>query len=403
MAEELEVLWKKLSFTEEETDDVELGSGSTKAAIERGRFCAVLKVLTSRSVSLDALRKNLRMMWKLKKEMKMSEIEEDLFLVEFGDEKDKKKVIDMSPWSYEKQLVIIQEFEAELIPKEIELKWSPFWVQIFNLPLKCRTRETGMAIGSKLGEVLEVDVPESGVHWGKCLRVRIRIDVTKRLLRGKRVSIEGGESRWVNFKYERLPNFCYSCGLLSHSLKECQDSSASVIQNKGELQYGAWMRGEPMRRGNRDFLNTGMEGGVAGGGDTGDRSEKERPQPAGTGAVGEASNTHVPRIEARGDDSLTWDETKVASSMHLTENLHGKGKVNLKEGKAKDLMAQTSVGATDGKAAQPEDSDEMQWDRSTRQVDDPTFKFENESVQSLKMHATSTDSANMSQSPVAMV
>ena len=102
MAEELEVLWKKLSFTEEETDDVELGSGSTKATIERGKFCAVLKVLTNRSVSLDALRKNLRMMWKLKKEMKLSEIEEDLFLVEFGDEKDKRKFIDMSPWSYEK-------------------------------------------------------------------------------------------------------------------------------------------------------------------------------------------------------------------------------------------------------------------------------------------------------------
>ena len=117
MAEELEVLWKKLSFTEEEADDVELGSGSTKVAIERGKFCAVLKVLTNRSISLDALRKNLRMMWKLKKEMKLSEIEEDLFLVEFGDEKDKRKVIDMSPWSYEKQLVIIQEFEAELTPK----------------------------------------------------------------------------------------------------------------------------------------------------------------------------------------------------------------------------------------------------------------------------------------------
>ena len=167
MAEELEVLWKKLSFTEEEVDDVELGSGNTKVAIERGKYCAVLKVLTHRSISLDALRKNLRMMWKLKKEMQLLEIEEDLFLVEFGDEKDKRKVIDMSLWSYEKQLVIIQDFEAKLTPKEIELKWSPFWVQMFNLPLKSRTRETGIAIGSKLGEALEVDVLDSGVHWGK--------------------------------------------------------------------------------------------------------------------------------------------------------------------------------------------------------------------------------------------
>ena len=70
-----------------------------------------------------------------------------------------------------------------------------------------------------MGIVIEVDVPKSGVHWGKCLRVRVYIDVTKRLIRGKRITIEGGKCRWVNFKYERLPNFCYLYGLLSHTLK----------------------------------------------------------------------------------------------------------------------------------------------------------------------------------------
>ena len=173
MAEELEELWKKLSFTEEEVDDVELGSVSTKAAIERRKNCAVLKVLTHRSISLDALRKNLRMMWKPKKGVQLSEIEDDIFLVEFEDEKDKRRVIDMSPWSYEKQLVHIQDFEVKLTLKEIELKWSPFWIQMFILPLKSRTRETGIIIGSKLREVLDVDIPKSGVQWGKCLRVQI--------------------------------------------------------------------------------------------------------------------------------------------------------------------------------------------------------------------------------------
>ncbi|XP_050262675.1 uncharacterized protein LOC126707121 [Quercus robur] len=201
MVEELEELWKKLSFTEEEDEGIELGSGSTKVAKERGKNCAVLKVLTQRSISVDALRKNMRMMWKLNKGVQISEIEEDLFLVEFGDGRDKKKVLDMCPWSYEKQLVLIQDFEAELAPREIDFKWSSFWVQMFNLPLKSRTREIGEVIGSKLGTVLEVDLSEIGVHWGKCLRVKIQIDVTKRLVKGKRVTIEGGESRWINFKY----------------------------------------------------------------------------------------------------------------------------------------------------------------------------------------------------------
>ena len=66
-----------------------------------------------------------------------------------------------------------------------------------------------------------MDVLETGVLLGKCIRVRVRIDVTKRLVRGKKIIIERGESRWVNFKYERFLNFCYKCGLLSHALKDC--------------------------------------------------------------------------------------------------------------------------------------------------------------------------------------
>ena len=68
---------------------------------------------------------------------------------------------------------------------------------------------------------MDVDVPESGVQWGKCLRVRVRIDATKRLVRGKKITIEGGKSKWVSFKFERLPNFCYRCSLLNHTLKDC--------------------------------------------------------------------------------------------------------------------------------------------------------------------------------------
>ena len=53
----------------------------------------------------------------------------------------------------------------------------------------------GRAIGTMIGEVLVVDVAESGVQWGKCLKVKVNIDVTKCLVRGKRVAIKEDESR----------------------------------------------------------------------------------------------------------------------------------------------------------------------------------------------------------------
>lgn len=107
MAEELEQLWSKLSFTEEEDDGIELGNSCTKATRALGKNCVVLKVLTQRSINLDALRKNLRMLWKPNKSLQISEIEDELFMTEFGDTKDKQRVLNMSPWSFEKQLVLL--------------------------------------------------------------------------------------------------------------------------------------------------------------------------------------------------------------------------------------------------------------------------------------------------------
>ena len=60
-------------------------------------------------------------------------------------------------------MVLFKEFDDEKDLKDMVLKWSPFWVQIYNLPLKSRTRETGKAIGASLGQVLVVDVEDTGV------------------------------------------------------------------------------------------------------------------------------------------------------------------------------------------------------------------------------------------------
>ena len=107
MAEELKELWKKLTVIEAEDEDTKLGSNTIKVAKEIGKNCMVMKILTQHTVILEALKKNMRMLWKPSKGMQISEIEEDLFLVEFGDRRDKKKVMEMCPWSYKKRLILM--------------------------------------------------------------------------------------------------------------------------------------------------------------------------------------------------------------------------------------------------------------------------------------------------------
>lgn len=134
---------------------------------------------------------------------------------------------------------------------------------MYNLPLKHRTRETGMAIGASLGEVLEVDVADTGVQWGKCLQVRVKIDVSRKLIRGKKINVDEGVDRWVLFKYERLPNFCYRCRLLEHDLKDCtQKKEIDKTGDMGEFQYGAWIRGESVRKSGWDSYYAKKNEGV---------------------------------------------------------------------------------------------------------------------------------------------
>ena len=64
MADELERLLGKLSFTEEEDEGIELDSNCTRAAREIGKNCVLMKILAHKSISIEALRKNMRMLWK---------------------------------------------------------------------------------------------------------------------------------------------------------------------------------------------------------------------------------------------------------------------------------------------------------------------------------------------------
>lgn len=76
------------------------------------------------------------------------------------------------------------------------------------------SREVGAKITNVVGELITVDAPKSGVAWGPFLRIRVNTDITKPLMRGKMIQIEDSEDEWVVFKYERLPIFCYRCGIL---------------------------------------------------------------------------------------------------------------------------------------------------------------------------------------------
>ena len=69
-----------------------------------------------------------------------------------------------------------------------------------------------------------VDSRASEVGCGNAfnfMQLRVVVDTTKPMCRGHKIAMANDKEGWVSFKYERLPNICYWCGMLTHSDRDC--------------------------------------------------------------------------------------------------------------------------------------------------------------------------------------
>ena len=97
----------------------------------------------------------------------------------------------------------------------------------------------GQKIGDTIGKCLKVDADERGLAKGMSMRLQVMIDIRKPLRRSTKLKVGSRkEDQWFQIQYERLPNFCYGCGVLGHNVEDCDQEYA-----EGEpKQYGHWLR-----------------------------------------------------------------------------------------------------------------------------------------------------------------
>lgn len=114
--------------------------------------------------------------------------------------------------------------------------------------------------------------------------IRVGINVTRPRSIGRKVLLGKDCEVWVTFKYEKMPSFCYWCGLVSHDAKEC----SFWLSSKGSLSldqqwYSAWLRADPFSARKKSFVFVPSIGRDFGGEDNPVRNEsglERRPQGA---------------------------------------------------------------------------------------------------------------------------
>ncbi|KAK9195052.1 hypothetical protein WN943_003169 [Citrus x changshan-huyou] len=266
---ETEELIKKCSaitLEEEEEDRVIFGGSMKEKGAQIAAGCLVGKILTTRGVSHEGIRTALQQAWRPVGVVKVESLRNKIFMFKFSSAEDKRRVLKGGPWHFDRALIVLQEPSGIGNVTEQSFSHVSFWVQLHNVPLMCMDISTIREISSKIGMVEDVATDATGDCFGEYVRVRISIDITKRLKKVIRIQQEDGKEILVGVTYEKLPDYCFCCGYIGHQYRECATYKG---QPKEELAYGAWLRALPLpermrfqrskERGNRDQSKTTRE------------------------------------------------------------------------------------------------------------------------------------------------
>jgi hypothetical protein len=146
------------------TDGVKIGEVEAQA---------LGKLLSEKPPFVDGMINTLGRIWCPLKGIRIKEMGNNVFLFTFLQTSGKSKALDEGPWMFNKELLVIQDFDPNKALEDYEFNQMPIWIRIFKLPLGKMNWATGEQLGDVIGEYMEVDVDEDGLAVGEFLQVRV--------------------------------------------------------------------------------------------------------------------------------------------------------------------------------------------------------------------------------------
>lgn len=161
----------------------------------------------------------MRSAWRLNKGMVVREIENNVYMFQFFTLADKLKVLNEGLWTFDGALLLLKEVEDGIKPSEHVFDEVRLWVKVEDVPLNKRTKSMAVKIATSMGKFVEFDESDP-IGWSKYLRFRVDLRLDKPLRRGMRIGVATG-SKWVKFKYDKVIDLCFVCGMLGHNFQQC--------------------------------------------------------------------------------------------------------------------------------------------------------------------------------------
>ncbi|CAN0917031.1 hypothetical protein LINGRAHAP2_LOCUS30060 [Linum grandiflorum] len=199
---------------------VTVPEAAADAQTDHFTLCALGTFVTERTINFNAMRTQMANLWRPREGISISDKGEGLILFRFYHPLDLELVLEGVPWTFDQNLLALQALVPGDDITKVPLHEVDFWVHAYGFSAEFYSEMVGKALGDALGKYLTYDEYNMYVDQDSCMRLRVKLDVRKSLLREKEVK-RPRSSIMVMFKYEKLPIFCFLCGWIGHIDRAC--------------------------------------------------------------------------------------------------------------------------------------------------------------------------------------
>ena len=147
----MEEMWKKFKQSEEEKGVLAESSQDVSNSKHQVKFSILFKLQINKEFNREVFKSTIQKLWQRSHGVTNKEVGNNLFLAIFTREEDITEVLDRSPRSFDKRLILMKQFNGDLSPGNVSFQYSPFWIQVFNIPIKSMNSVVGTRIANEIG------------------------------------------------------------------------------------------------------------------------------------------------------------------------------------------------------------------------------------------------------------
>lgn len=88
---------------------------------------------------------------------------------------------------FDNHLLVLERYENIDMVMYVPLCSKSFWVRIYNIPFNKSSEEISKRLGQLMGDAEGVKMNNSGLEWKDWVRVKVRLNIHKPLIKGAMV------------------------------------------------------------------------------------------------------------------------------------------------------------------------------------------------------------------------